>query len=1108
MQSLLREKWLRIVVEDASGTLSKYLSLSPEQADELFVWAERFDTSRRAALFFLERAPLVRAAHGAEGLSRWAAWGLEALRLSSDLSVRVLEAGRTVLTELEEDAAEAWLRTGLSLAQGAERAGWAYFEGTVPVIEQGVLPEAWGGAALSFFEGDWQARQLASEFLEKTARFAGRLGRESLLVLADSCARLARRHGPLASQWLSEGAELLDATDPSSRPALLLLLSATARSAPPLVPEMGRLGARLLARGLPAAPEALRVCAALASEDAEEALSLVRSVPEILASFGSTVAWDMAVELVGESRRLAGRNSRAGAALFSSLPELKRLSSLQEIRRWIAEGERQYPALDAGAVAYFSLASRAARAQLAAFSQGVPYSEIAREMRLFAQGLTGKEIPLSVLPPVGESMPRFPSTDGRSLLLPELFFGFGGREENHRAARLATAHQAGFFEFGTFLFDSRRLSSKRSALCDLSRFEPPVGESGSLSWFFGRFPWEALAREFFSAFEGYRIDRKLQRTYAGLSSEVEWFWKEELPRRPDLKDVIGKGALPLACELLVRRSLGAQSLPKELVLAATSEQADESLVRLELEQLWDHLGSFFATLDREEAQVEDSAQRTAELYELASLFLGSSPRLGALLSEEGPSGLETSPAAGLPDFPESIRASHEPAAPVAHRGTTDPAAAQEVFSGERALGEIESALAADGVDPYKLSEAELADLLAHFPDLLERIEAGEVGEGGVQVPIPEGAHGLLEETKKTPEEESALRRRVARRLSRVAEGEGREDLYLYDEWDYLLNDYRSSWCVVREQVAEEEEPSAMERVLSESAQILRQVIQHFERVRPELIRRERAQADGDEIDLSRVLEALADRRRGGPWPERLYERREKAERNVATLLLIDMSASTGEKIPEKGEEAKESAAPVPERDEIVTRWDPLPPSPKQVPTGRSVLDIQKEALLVMSQAMDYLGDAYAIYGFSGHGRSRVELVRIKNFREHHPSRILRRVAGIRPRQSTRMGAAIRHATRLLSQEEARYKSLILISDGYPQDLDYGEDRRDENYALQDTRAALSECEAAGVHPFCVTVDKAGYDYLKRMCPHERYLVIDDVADLPKVLPRVYRRLTW
>jgi nitric oxide reductase activation protein len=188
-------------------------------------------------------------------------------------------------------------------------------------------------------------------------------------------------------------------------------------------------------------------------------------------------------------------------------------------------------------------------------------------------------------------------------------------------------------------------------------------------------------------------------------------------------------------------------------------------------------------------------------------------------------------------------------------------------------------------------------------------------------------------------------------------------------------------------------------------------------------------------------------------------------------------------------------------------YAPLPPKPPQEPPRRRIIDIEKEALVLMAEALEALGDAYAVYGFSGYGRDQVDFFVAKEFAEPYDARVQGRIAAIKPHRSTRMGPAIRHAMRKLEQQDARLKVLLLLSDGYPQDYDYGKDRKSKDYGIQDTMMALHEVRLKGIQTFCITVDPAGHDYLREMCPDNNYLVIADVTALPDELPKIYRGLT-
>jgi len=137
----------------------------------------------------------------------------------------------------------------------------------------------------------------------------------------------------------------------------------------------------------------------------------------------------------------------------------------------------------------------------------------------------------------------------------------------------------------------------------------------------------------------------------------------------------------------------------------------------------------------------------------------------------------------------------------------------------------------------------------------------------------------------------------------------------------------------------------------------------------------------------------------------------------------------------------------------------------------------------------------------------VEFYVIKDFQEGYGDRVKGRIEKIKPQRSTRMGTAIRHAVEKMAGRESKIKNLILLSDGYPQDYDYGEERADKEYALQDTMTALEEAARKQIHTFCITVDRAGHDYLRKMMPPSRYLIIEETAALPRELPKIYRKLT-
>ncbi|MCY3569378.1 MAG: VWA domain-containing protein, partial [Chloroflexi bacterium] len=175
--------------------------------------------------------------------------------------------------------------------------------------------------------------------------------------------------------------------------------------------------------------------------------------------------------------------------------------------------------------------------------------------------------------------------------------------------------------------------------------------------------------------------------------------------------------------------------------------------------------------------------------------------------------------------------------------------------------------------------------------------------------------------------------------------------------------------------------------------------------------------------------------------------------------------------------------------------------------GKRIIDLEKEATVLLIEALETIGDKYGVYGFSGYGRDNVEFFVYKDMDEPFGDRIKERIDKIAPVRSTRMGPAIRHCIWKLQNTDAKVKILMLLSDGRPQDHGYGRDRTEKEYAIHDTKMALTEARREGMVPFALTVDRAGHDYLKQMCQDMAYEVVADIESLPRRLPALYRRLT-
>jgi nitric oxide reductase NorD protein len=331
--------------------------------------------------------------------------------------------------------------------------------------------------------------------------------------------------------------------------------------------------------------------------------------------------------------------------------------------------------------------------------------------------------------------------------------------------------------------------------------------------------------------------------------------------------------------------------------------------------------------------------------------------------------------------------------------------------------------------------------------------------------------------------------------------------YLYPEWDFRAGAFRDRWCRVRERVMEEGTSDFYSETLNEYRWLVSQVRSRFEHFLPELFRKVTRRYDGEDVDIDQLVELVVDCQAGITPSEKIYWRRERTQRDVAVALLLDMSATTTEYVQL---EAARAVRPVQANAQSYSEYL------RQIASGvdgrgkplrKRTIDIEKQAAIVLIQALESIGDSYAVYAFSGSGRGSIEFHVVKDFAESFTQKVARRIAGMEPAHATRMGAAIRHAITKLERVEAQTRLLFLVSDGRPYDRDYGRDADDQEYAVRDTRQALREAARRKVRPFCLTIDKEGADYMRAMCEDLPYEVVARVEELPISLITAYPKIT-
>lgn len=356
----------------------------------------------------------------------------------------------------------------------------------------------------------------------------------------------------------------------------------------------------------------------------------------------------------------------------------------------------------------------------------------------------------------------------------------------------------------------------------------------------------------------------------------------------------------------------------------------------------------------------------------------------------------------------------------------------------------------DFLYPGTVSSPPRGDLIADLKSAADARQKSEEGNAR------KGRAAAAADSERGVEEQEETRKRA----------EGVSSGFVYDEWNENEHDYYQNWCVVREIAPRTAASQAVPEDVSEEAQRIRRV---FERFKPDLVRREKHLADGDVINIDLLTDYLM-RRRTEPYPRiDFYEKPRVNQRDLAVLLLLDISGSTG---------ADSSS--------------------------EKVLDVEKRAALILAQGLASLDDRSAICGFSGNGRKKCEYYVFKAFDEPWDKTCISRVLAAHPLGSTRIGAALRHSGFKLSRIQARQRLIILITDGQPMDSEYDPKTR---YAQHDVRMACEENRRQEIHTFCISTEENTRADMGIMFPGRRFVILSDIRQLPRVLPRLYLHMT-
>jgi len=307
----------------------------------------------------------------------------------------------------------------------------------------------------------------------------------------------------------------------------------------------------------------------------------------------------------------------------------------------------------------------------------------------------------------------------------------------------------------------------------------------------------------------------------------------------------------------------------------------------------------------------------------------------------------------------------------------------------------------------------------------------------------------------------------------INELEGKEpasDPYHYQEWDYQVQLHRPDWVTLVEKRQAKANPEIIDNILFEYKPIANRLKHIIDALQPQGVVRQRHQEDGDEIDINAAIRAMIDLRMGHLPDPRINIRYTHKTRDLAVVVLLDLSESTNETLPG---------------------------------SDRPVLQLAREATTLLAWAIDGIGDPFAIHGFASDGRHDVQYYRFKDFDQPFDDAVKSRLAGMQGGLSTRMGGALRHAGQFLLRQPQQKKLILLVTDGEPADID----ERDPQYLRHDTKKAVEELITRGVTTYCLTLDATADDYVSRIFGANRYGIVDQVQRLPERLPTLFMSLT-
>ena len=1005
-----------------------------------------------------------------------------------------------------------WSDCGKSLCVESPTLAAAYFEsspGTMSKLRSRHI-ESWSNLGRSLYKGTWKSSTLACKFFQSSPLLLETLSFPEMERFAKFLDALSHRSYDLSSDCLTLGQQLFPMIG-EDRATFINMASALVDSGWREIKAFFESGAR----ALPRIDSSQRMRFLKLSEQLVHSGGM--NIPSVMLETSNALAQIESHEheqILGMAELLLLQSPAAVPEFIKACPQALDKLTMSQLEKWYAEGVNILQQNQDGGLAYFKIESARSEEMLETLSSGVEFARIKDVMEMYCRGLAGAEIKLAesgdlANKNIGWVSSESPSTEGSTVFVPSLVDRYITKIQNFNWFKVVSTHQVAHLEFGSFwfefdqpsvMFNDLRYELDRQKVMATQTAEIPEIDAESLerAWltdaqrFFDLFDDRKLALDIYTVVEDARLDARVKHEYRGIRNPYTEIQHDSLPNRPNITELPMRQAM---VEFLVRLSLQQyQDLPAP---EQYTEQARQ-------------IGRIIRQVLNPEATVEDTAEATLRIYAIIS----------QIPNEEAP-----------PEDWENLDMSED-----MEEDYMDPDDMESLLQ-QIAQG-MEMQVRPDGEQDYESTdEVEFrGDFKPELVQLLEqlRMQQDQGGEASGEPITQEMLEELLQnsaelELEAVQGEIQQSSNTMANNLMKEAGvdapqspefGQGplvhvdedggaleasEPQTFVYDEWDFRADDYKPRWCIVRQKTMQEGDPSYYGNTLGNYGTLVTQIRRQFEMMVPEMFRKVRRLEDGEEIDIDEIIEAFVDMRTGASPSDKFYWRRNKVQRDVAVAFLLDTSASTAEAIDDTRKNTDDWDAPDDPVEYMV--WLRTRRGEAMRRSYKRIIDVEKEAIVLLINALEAIGDLYGIYGFSGYGRENVEFYTIKDLDENFSDRVKKRIDRIAPLHATRMGPAIRHTTYKLDKQDARTKLMFLISDGRPQDRGYSREGVEKEYAVHDTKMALDEAKNKGINAFALTVDKNGHDYLKTMCSDMGYEVLDDIYELPSRLLYLYKKLT-